>query len=168
MNFLRGGPGFPGYVAFIAHFAVQFFPGPCRLRNSHYRSADDRKLLETSGTDIKNPNAVFKALPSNVTVYPTASYYHFAFPYNGIIARNLCSMPGTSSMANPDFAYFPEYASWSKPLDPFLQKAGSARWGSTHPNQRVPLQDRFQGKATSFDIPDPSNVQPAFGNDARR
>ncbi len=73
------------------------------------------ELFEPGTLDIANPNAVFEAvfeaLPSKATVYPTESYYYFTFPYRGIIyAGNLRFDAWDQFDGKVHFAYFPEYA----------------------------------------------------------
>ena len=126
------------------------------------------ELLEPSDLDIANPNAVFEAvfdaLPSKVTVYPTESYYYFTFPYKGIIyAGNLRFDAWDQFDGKVHFAYFPEYAYWRKPVDPLYKKLGPGDGVQVTQVDKFHYRIAFKGKTVDFEIPDLSKVKPAPG-----
>ncbi len=124
------------------------------------------ELLEPFDLDVKNPNAVFEAvfeaLPSKVTVYPTESYYYFSFPYKGIIyAGNIRFDSWDQFDGKVHFAYFPEYAYWRKPLDPVYKKLGPDDGLQVTKVNKFLYKIAFKGKTVDFEIPDLSSVKPA-------
>jgi hypothetical protein len=124
------------------------------------------ELLEPSDLDVKSPNAVFEAvfeaLPSKVTVYPTESYYYFTFPHKGIIyAGNIRFDAWDQFDGKVHFAYFPEYAYWRKPLDPIYKKLGPDDGLQVTKVNKFEYTIAFKGKTVDFQIPDLTNVKPA-------
>src|SRR5438876_5576754 len=72
-------------IALLSAWPYSAEGGPLKI---HTNQEMIEELLTPNDLDAKNPNAVFEAvftaLPSKVTVYPTESYYYFTFFLNGI------------------------------------------------------------------------------------
>ena len=172
MNVLRGlataGRLFSAY-AVLAIFSTLFpFTAHAGKLKLHTDQEMIDGLLEQNDLDIKNPNAVFEAvfdaLPSKVTVYPTESYYYFTFPYKGVIyAGNIRFDAWDQFDGKVHFAYFVEYAFWRKPLEPFYKKLGTDDGVKVEQVNKFLYKITFKGKTVEFDIPDLSSVKPGPG-----
>jgi hypothetical protein len=126
------------------------------------------ELMAPNDLDISSPNAVFEAvfdaLPSKATVYPTESYYYFTFPYKSIIyAGNLRFDAWDQFDGKVHFAYFPEYAYWRKPGEPTYKKLGPDDGVQVTQVDKFHYTIAFKGKTVAFEIPDLSKVKPAPG-----
>jgi hypothetical protein len=126
------------------------------------------ELMAPNELDVSSPNAVFEAvfdaLPSKVTIYPTESYYYFTFPYKGIVyAGNIRFDAWDQFDGKVHFAYFPEYAYWRKPLDPTYKKLGPDDGLQVTQVDKFHYKIAFKGKTVDFEIPDLSKVKPAPG-----
>jgi hypothetical protein len=124
------------------------------------------ELLQPFEVDIANPiavfEAVFQALPSKVTVYPTESYYYFSFPYKAInYAGNIRFDSWDQFDGKVHFAYFQEYAYWRKQQDPIYKKLGPEDGLQVAKVNKFLYKIAYKGKTVDFEIPDLSNVKPA-------
>lgn len=152
----------------IALFGVQLLPGAglAAQLKLHTEQEMVEELLEPSDLDVHNPNAVFEAvfqaLPSKVTVYPTESYYYFSFPHNGIIyAGNIRFDAWDQFDGKVHFAYFPEYAYWRRQSDPVYKKLGPDDGLQVTKVNKFDYKITYKQKTVDFEIPDLSNVKPA-------
>ncbi len=126
------------------------------------------ELLEPNDLDVKDPNAVFEAvfdaLPSKVTVYPTESYYYFTFSSKGVVyAGNIRFDAFDQFDGKVHFAYANEYAYWRRPLEPVYKKMGPDDGVQVIQVNKFLYKISFKGKTIEFALPDLSNVKPAPG-----
>ena len=126
------------------------------------------ELLEPNDLDVKDPNAVFEAvfdaLPSKVTVYPTESYYYFTFSSKGVVyAGNIRFDAFDQFDGKVHFAYANEYAYWRRPLEPVYKKMGPDDGVQVTQVNKFLYKISFKGKTIEFALPDLSNVKPAPG-----
>ncbi len=153
----------------IALVAVQAPPDAAAAKlKLHTDQEMIEELLAPNELDVSSPNAVFEAvfdaLPSKVTVYPTESYYYFTFPYKGIVyAGNLRFDAWDQFDGKVHFAYFPEYAYWRRPLEPTYKKLGPDDGVQVTQVDKFHYKIAFKGKTVDFEIPDLSKVKPAPG-----
>ncbi len=169
MNLLRSVTtvrNYAGYLAIAA--AVMALPGYALAAKLKLHTDQEmiEDLLQPNDLDVANPNAVFEAvfdaLPSKVTVYPTESYYYFTFPYKGIIyAGNIRFDAWDQFDGKVHFAYYPEYAYWRKPQDPSYKKLGPNDGLKVTQVNKFLYTIAFKNKTVEFQIPDLSNVKPA-------
>ncbi len=157
-------------VLTIAFLALQ--PAPDAKAATQLKLHTDQEMIEElmqpSDLDVTNIDAVFEAvfqaLQSKVTVYPTESYYYFTFPHKGIIyAGNLRFDAWDQFDGKVHFAYFPEYAYWRKPLDPLYKKLGPDDGVQVTQVDKFHYKIAYKGKTVEFEIPDLSKVKPAPG-----
>jgi len=151
-------------AAFLATVSVPGAVAAAQLK-LHTDQEMIEELLAPNELDIKNPDAVFEAvfqaLATKVTVYPTESYYYFTFPYKGIIyAGNIRFDAWDQFDGKVHFAYFPEYAYWRKPLDPVYKKLGPDDGLQVTQVDKFHYKIAFKGKTVDFEIPDLSKVKP--------
>lgn len=124
------------------------------------------EVLQPNDLDPKNPDAVFaavfEALPSKVTVYPSESYYYFTFHLNGIhYAGNIRFDAFDQFDGKVHFAYANEYAYWRKPQDPVYKKMGSADGVQVTQVNKFLYKITFKDKTVEFALPDLSKIKPA-------
>jgi hypothetical protein len=133
-----------------------------RLRTNQSMIED---LAAPSSVDIKNPDAVFaavfEALPAEVTVYPTESYYYFTFPHNGVSYEGNIRFDAADQFDGKiHFAYFPEYMPWREPQSPVYKKMGAADGVNVEKVSTFVYRVTFKGKTITFTLPDLSNEKP--------
>ncbi len=162
------GLAFPAYAAIAALSTLLTCAVSAAPLKLHTNQEMIEELLQPNDLDAKNPNAVFEAvfeaLPSKVTVYPTESYYYFTFHLNGIVyAGNIRFDAWDQFDGKVHFAYANEYAYWRKPLDPVYKKMGPADGVEVTQVNKFLYKIAFKGKTVEFSIPDLSNVNPAPG-----
>ncbi|MGO8953581.1 MAG: hypothetical protein ACLPWS_02395 [Rhodomicrobium sp.] len=172
MNVLRSLKPLGQPLSAIAAIAVLSALLPCAAPAAPLKLHTDQEmieeLLQPNDLDVKNPNAVFEAvfdaLPSKVTVYPTESYYYFTFPLNGIdYAGNIRFDAWDQFDGKVHFAYFVEYAYWRKPLEPVYKKMGPDDGVHVTQVNKFLYKVSLKGKTVEFALPDLSNVKPAPG-----
>jgi hypothetical protein len=155
-------------VLAAAFLASQGSPAGAAKLTLHTNQDMIEELLAPNDLDVSNPNsvfeAVFDALASKVTVYPTESYYYFTFPYKGIIyAGNIRFDAWDQFDGKVHFAYFPEYAYWRKPTDPLYKKLGPDDGVEVKKIDKFHYTIAFKGKTVEFELPDLSKIKPAPG-----
>ncbi len=171
MNIVQGSSVLARSFAIVlagALLAPQIIPANAAKLKLHTDQEMIEELLAPNELDVSNPDAVFAAvfdaLASKVTVYPTESYYYFTFPYKGIIyAGNLRFDAWDQFDGKVHFAYYPEYAYWRKPLDPVYKKFGPSDGVQVKQIDKFHYTIAFKGKTVAFELPDLSKVKPAPG-----
>ncbi len=161
----RAFPAFAGIATLSMFLTCAVFAAPLKL---HTNQEMIEELLQPNDLDAKNPDAVFaavfEALPSKVTVYPTESYYYFTFHLNGFVyAGNIRFDAWDQFDEKVHFAYTNEYSYWRKPLEPVYKKMGPADGVQVTQVNKFLYKITFKDKTVEFSIPDLSNVKPAAG-----
>jgi len=161
----RAVPAYAGIAALSTLLTCAVYATPLKL---HTNQDMIEELLKPNDLDAKNPNAVFEAvfeaLPSKVTVYPTESYYYFTFHLNGIIyAGNIRFDAWDQFDGKVHFAYANEYQYWRKPLEPVYKKMGPADGVQITQVNKFLYKITFKDKTVEFSLQDLSNVKPAPG-----
>ena len=122
-------PAYAGIAALSMFLTCAVSAAPLKL---HTNQEMIEELLQPNDLDAKNPDAVFaavfEALPSKVTVYPTESYYYFTFRLGGIVyAGNIRFDAWDQFDGKVHFAYANEYRILAKTARAGLQKNGAGR-----------------------------------------
>lgn len=158
-------PAYAGIAALSMFLTCAVSAAPLKL---HTNQEMIEELLQPNDLDAKNPDAVFaavfEALPSKVTVYPTESYYYFTFRLGGIVyAGNIRFDAWDQFDGKVHFAYANEYRYWRKPLEPVYKKMGPADGVNIAQVNKFLYKITFKDKTVEFSIPDLSNVKPDPG-----
>jgi hypothetical protein len=105
---------------------------------------------------------VFKALPSEITVYPTENYYYFSFYHDGIqISGNIRLDALDRDKGIAHFAYFSTYNRWNAELVnqyKALDKKDGLQIKKINP---LRYKVTYQNKSVVFNLNDLSKVKPS-------